>query len=343
MSRYWQVAAGSGGRDYSEQFLKFGMAFVGNKRTMEKVEEGDVVILKSGVRGIRAAGQVVSRCGKHTGFGDKKWLRDFDGWDLSAYCYVDWRRPLTDVPVTGLRQAQLAEVHRPNVKDAADRILTGEIPHEKPEPHGDPDSTESVDDNTLISFLIKQGLRVSQADELTNAISRIRRLVDYYFDCGVPREQVREHETRTFLVIPLLLALGWSEQQLKIELPCGGRNAVDIAGFRKPYTGKKEDNKNCTLIVETKGFSSGLTYAVNQGKRYSESFASCELVVVTNGYCYKIYRKRGEEFESHPSAYLNLRDPRDKYPLDPANVEGAPQAIRCLLPGYVNDQADVMT
>lgn len=339
MPKYWQVAAGSRGRDYSEQFLRFGMAFVGNPKTIEKVEEGDVVILKSGVKGIRAAGEVVKRHGRHKGVGDKKWLRDFDGWDLSAYCYVDWRRPLTDVPVTGLRQAQLSEVHRPNVKDAADRVLTGEIPHEKLEPEGDPDSTESVDDNTLINFLIKQGLRVSQADELTNAISRIRRLVDYYFDCGVPWEQVREHETRTFLVIPLLLALGWSEQQLKIELPCGGRNAVDIAGFRKPYIGKKEDNKNCTLIIETKGFSSGLTYAVNQGKRYSNSFGSCKLVVVTNGYCYKIYRKQGNDFQDYPSAYINLRNPQDKYPIDPANVKGATDAIRYLLPSDVNDEA----
>ena len=339
MRKYWQVAAGSGGRDYSEQFLRFGMAFVGNPKTMEKVEEGDVLILKSGVKGIRAAGQVVCRGGRHKGLGDKKWLRDFDGWDLSAYCYVDWCRPSTDVSVTGLRQAQLMEVHRQNVRDAADRLVRGEIPHEKPEPEPDPEPTESVDYDTLISFLIKQGLRVSQADELTNAISRIRRLADYYFGSGVRWEDVREHETRTFLVIPLLLALGWAEQQLKIELPCGGRSSVDIAGFRKPYMGIK-DNKNCTLIIETKGFSSGLTYAVEQGKRYSDSFESCRLVLVTNGYCYKIYRKHGEEFENYPSAYINLRDPQDKYPIDPANVNGATDAIKCLLPSDVNDDAN---
>lgn len=338
MSKYWQVAAGSRGRDYSEQFLRFGMAFVGNPKTMEKVEEGDVLILKAGVKGIRAAGQVVNRGGTYKGLGDKNWLRDFDGWDLSAYCYVDWRRPSMDVPVTGLRQGQLVEVRRQNVKDAADRIVNGEIPHENPEPKPEPEPTKCVDDNTLISFLIKQGLRVSQADELTNTISRIRRLADYYHDC-VPWERVREHETRTFLVIPLLLALGWAEQQLKVELPCGGRKAVDIAGFRRPYTGKRSDNENCTLIIETKGFASGLSYAEDQAKRYSDSFESCKLVLVTNGYCYKAYRKEGDEFRKDPSAYLNLRNPQDAYPIDPANVRGATEAIKCLLPSYVNDEA----
>ena len=231
MDRYWQVAAGSGGRDYSTEFLKFGMAFVGETKTMGKVEEGDIVILKSGVTNIRAVGRVVNRDGKYKGFGDKKWLRDFDGWDLSAYCYVDWRIPSMNVPAAGLCQGQMVEAHVQSVKDVADRLVQGEIlPHEP-----EPEETADVTDDALISFLIEHGLPVSQADELTLAISRIRRLAQYYHR-GVGWEHVREHEARTFLVFPLLLALGWAEQQLKIELPCGDRKAVDIAGFSKPYS-----------------------------------------------------------------------------------------------------------
>lgn len=338
MRKYWQVAAGSGGRDYSEEFLRFGMAFVGTDvDKMEEAKEGDIFVLKSGISWIRAVGRVVKRDGKIC-HGDREWLHDFDGWKLPAYRYVEWFK--ADVPVTGLTRGTMREIHNQAPKDVANKIIDGPIEPEKHEP--EPEPTEKVDDDTLISFLIKEGLRVSQADELTNTIARIRRLADYYFDC-VPWEQVREHETRTFLVIPLLLALGWAEQQLKIELPCGGRSKVDIAGFRRPYKGTRDDNKNCTLIIETKGFSSGLTYALEQGKRYSDSFESCKLVVVTNGYCYKIYSKRGEEFENYPSAYLNLRDPRNKYPIDPDKVEGAPDAIKCLLPSYVNDEVYVET
>jgi len=39
---------------------------------------------------------------------------------------------------------------------------------------------------------------------------------------------IREHETRTFLVIPLLLALGWAEQQLKIEMPAAGAESISL-------------------------------------------------------------------------------------------------------------------
>ena len=48
MNKYWQIAAGSAGRDYSNLFLKFGMAFVGGETpiaTMKEVDAGDVIVL----------------------------------------------------------------------------------------------------------------------------------------------------------------------------------------------------------------------------------------------------------------------------------------------------------
>ena len=93
---YWQIAAGSTGRNYAELFVKFGMAFVGGQkeiRSMAEVSVGDIVLLKIGLSKIYAVGEVVARDGKHEGNADKSWLRDFDGWDLSAYCYVDWHVP----------------------------------------------------------------------------------------------------------------------------------------------------------------------------------------------------------------------------------------------------------
>jgi hypothetical protein len=144
-------------------------------------------------------------------------------------------------------------------------------------------------------------------------------------------EDVREHETRTFLVIPLLLALGWSEQQIKIELSCSG-GRIDIACFASSY---KRDNNECVAIIETKGFSSGLDYAAKQAKSYSKDFPNCKIIIVTNGYCYKVYRRdkaNQSRFSPLPLAYLNLLKPKDSYPLDPKNVGGALEAIKCLLP-----------
>ena len=94
--KYWQVAAGSEGRDrgYEKFFLRHGMAFVGpGYEAMQQIDVGDIVLLKRGSSEIVTAGEVVQRNGVHRGEGGKEWLQDFDGWDLSAYCYVNWRVP----------------------------------------------------------------------------------------------------------------------------------------------------------------------------------------------------------------------------------------------------------
>ena len=63
MTKYWKIAAGSEGRDYSRFFLKFGIAFVGGDTQcarMKQVEEGDIILLKVG-KSIKAAGIVERR------------------------------------------------------------------------------------------------------------------------------------------------------------------------------------------------------------------------------------------------------------------------------------------
>jgi hypothetical protein len=325
---YWQIAAGSAGREYSNSFLKYGMAFVGGPKqiaTMNEVDPGDIVILKQGTGKILAAGEVVQRKGQHKGSGDKQWLRDFDGWDLEAYCFVDWRQSNSPVTTSGLTRATIQRVHQQKHRDIANHILArGKAFPLSPEPL----ETEKIEDKEILKFLIKEGLRPSDADELTTTLSRIRLLADYYYN-HCEWEDIREHETRTFLVIPLLLALGWSEQQLKIELPCSS-GRIDIACFPKSY---KRNNEECIAIIETKDFSSGLDYAPHQARTYSKDLPVCKAVIVTNGYCYKTFlRDKTGQFLTAPSAYLNLLSPRKRYPLDPKNVGGALDAIKWLLP-----------
>lgn len=119
-------------------------------------------------------------------------------------------------------------------------------------------------------------MRPKTAENLTATLDRIRSLAQYYHE-HYDRPDVREHETRTFLVIPLLLALGWAEQQIKIELPVKDRRRADVACFPKPYTKK---NPGCVLILETKAFSQGLDYAPEQAKRYPDSLPKCQVVVL---------------------------------------------------------------
>ena len=126
MANYWQIAAGSQGRDYSEYFIRFGMVFVGGKEKadlMSEVKIGDRVLLKSGLSKLVAAEEVVNRDGEHSEEGDKEWLRDVDGWDLRAYCYVDWYIPAKPVGVEGLNRNTIQRVHKQQPQLKAAKVI----------------------------------------------------------------------------------------------------------------------------------------------------------------------------------------------------------------------------
>lgn len=326
MSNYWQVAAGSAGREYSDEFIRYGLAFVGGGTqidTMARVQPGDRVLLKRGKSELRAVGVVVARDGKHNGCGDKTWLRDFDGWDLEAYCFVEWHVPPKPLSVSGLTRATIQAIRVQKIIDTVEKILK-EQPASSFET--EPITTRQVEDEELIEFLIRQGLRIAAAEELTATFRRIRRLANYYRHHPAGWDQIREHETRTFLIVPLLLALGWSEQAIKIEQPTSG-GRVDLALFDGPFTG---DPSECISLIETKGFAQGLSYAPEQARNYAQHFPKCQVIFVSNGYCYKAYRRNENGFSVEPSAYLNVCDPREAYPVNP-KIPGALEVLRLLL------------
>ena len=163
--RYWQVAAGSSGRDYTQSFLDFGMALVGGKtqrETIVQVQPGDCVVLKRGMSAITAVGHVVNRDGdKCCGDGDKEWLRDFDGWDLAGYCYVDWHVPDQPVSVKGLTRSTIQRLNRNDLKTVADDLLKLP-PNRKIKP--EPAPTRKLSDEAMLEFLIREGLRPAAAE-----------------------------------------------------------------------------------------------------------------------------------------------------------------------------------
>lgn len=332
---YWQVAAGNAHtRDYTQAFLKFGIAFVGRHRydAMDSVRVGDRIILKKGKSAIAAVGRVVERDGRCRGRGDKPWLKDFDGWMLEGYCHVDWHVPEAPILVQGLARDTLSGLNLPELRALADKVLA-EVPPLAMRAL-EPKPTRRITDEEILTFLIRRGLRPAAADELTAALRRIRLLAThYYHDCRW--EDVREHETRTFLILPLLLALGWPEQKLKIELGAGQKR-IDVACFAKPYGRGKDDepnNQDCLVILESKRFEHGLDRAPVQARGYAEHFPACRCVIVSNGYCYKAYHRDlvTGAFALTPTAYLNLLDPQDRCPLDPDNVKGALDVLEALM------------
>ena len=329
----WQIAAGSHQREYSDEFLSRGMAFLGGASRIKRlgqVRPGDLLVLKQGLKKVVAIGRVVERDGRHYGCGDKHWLRDFDGWDLQAYVYVEWRRPKEPLPDLGLKMGAFSRIKGAGteivVRAAFEQGESVQITTPEPGP------TRPVDDAQILAALAARGMTDEQAQRVKAAFARIRELARYYREeCN--SNDVREHEARTFLVVPLLLALGWTERQIKIELGAG-RGRIDIACFGRPYTrlGRKTNDQDCELIIETKGLKQGLSLAPAQVRGYAEFYPSTRAIVVTNGYCYKVYVKQDGEFPELPTCYLNLLDPRDRYPLDPVHTAGCVEVLTELLP-----------
>src|SRR6266567_1206384 len=251
--------AGSFGREYSKAFLKFGMAFVGGHEHVEsiqRVKPDDRILLKKGKSELVAVGRVVARDGKYAGKDDKKWLRDFDGWNLAGYCFVEWHKldKATAVPGLGRRTIEPATSH--SLRQLAEEVLAQNPVHPSdPEP---PDVDELKDDE-ILRFLVAEGLRPAAAEEVGAALRRIRTLAEFYYrHCSW--NDIREHELRAFLVMPLLLGLGWSEQQIKLEYPAKTGGKIDVACFAVPYSKENKAppvgpiNDTCRLIVETTHF-----------------------------------------------------------------------------------------
>lgn len=296
---------------------------------MQNVRLGDVVIARRGMTEIIAAGTVVERDGNHLGNGDKEWLRDYDGWDLKAYCRVNWHKPHKPELTNGLTRSTIQRVHKPHIIELADKIIA--TAPEQTVLDQEPSDVATLQDDEILNFMIHEGLRPADAEELTATFNRIRLLAKYYYDADRWAD-VREHETRTFLVIPLLLALGWTEQQIKIELPVPSVGRADIVCYSRPFMKQDSEPK---FIIETKGFSQGLAFAPDQAMGYAEKLPSCTCIFVTNGYCYKAYiRQEDGSFSQTPTAYLNLLDPKSKYPLDPEHVEGGLEVLKLLMPAY---------
>lgn len=341
---FWQVGSGQQGkREYAEECIKFGMAFAGIEawdKGMKDVVEGDVVVLRRGLTEIVAVGKVVEHAGEVAGRadeGNKPWLKDFDGWDLSAYCYVEWHRVERNEGLCrGLSRHPFSALKNENLKSRAVQLLET-TPISAANRNG-PSSTRGIGDAELKQFLRE---RCGERSELAfSEIEDVRNLARKYFDAGYGYwNEFKEHEIRTFLIVPLLVALGWKKERIKIEvnprmLAVEKTGSIDVACFSEDYApGKRDENsETCKLIVETKRFSHGLAAeAVEQAERYAKPLKNCHLMFVSNGYCYKAFERSGKCFSKRPSAYLNLLRPTERYPLDP-DVEGALKVLELLLP-----------
>ncbi len=274
---YWQVAAGDGGRDYSEVFTKFGVMLVGSgnpgdyfekkdtykkyhwgrqvRALAEQAREGDVVVLKRPSRKlweVLAVGRVKEEYQYQSIF------EDVEGWDLQHCRKVEWFLPEGKMLIPGLARGTFRRIYN---EEAIQQISQVFQSGSKISPERLPEIASKLSDEDLINHLINNGLRPKDAEELAQTIARIRRLVRWYWSYGA---DIKEHETRVFLILPLLFALGWSEQRLKIEW-----KGTDIAFFEKPYNRQNKNPKNCITILESKRFWGGCRLSTTTGRSRS--------------------------------------------------------------------------
>lgn len=328
--KYWLVAAGDTHRDYSDVFLRFGVMLVGpgdigsyfeNKeeyleisrvcRFAEELEPGDIVILKHGIQSIVAAGVVDER---EDSYFHSEVFGDVQGFTIQHGRYVTWHKPKREIRISGLARGALTRTYELKICKVADRIISENKPIS---PEKIPAQANRVGDEELIGYLISHGLSSGQAEDVIRAFWRIRRLGNWYEEEG---EDVSEHETRAFLVVPLLLALGWPEQRLKIEW-----KHLDIAFFDNNYT----RGERPTMILESKRLYRPLLRAEKQVKGYSRKFPECHKLVVSNGIRYLLFMKENRVWA--PQAYLNLLNLLDRHPYH-VEIAGAPELLTELLP-----------
>lgn len=330
----WQIGSGDSSRDYSDVFLDFGVALVGPGnpgeegkpaaeryykdnpgvknwgKVLRQVKKGNWLVLRSGQRIIRAVGKVASDYEYNELFGDT------DGWDLQHLVPVDWYRPKNGKDITFdssvLVRTTLTGCSN---KTVVDRIRAEEFERRLPtRNYKELKVPKKLDISDISQALIDYGVRIQDAENIGATIERIIKLTKWYYykDHGV-----LEHEIRTFMVVPLLISLGWSEQKIKIEY-----NKIDVAIFSKSFVGDYKAHPH--IIIETKRFSDGLSFTEGQAKQYSKDYPGCGMLITTNGFRYKIFEKKGDDFEW--TAYLNMFNLREHHSLYP-EISGAGRAL----------------
>lgn len=241
----WQIACGEKGRRYQRLFLDHDVMFVGPGRfgpyAPEQYEEnpearaegegkityirqfatevrpGDLVLLRSGYN-VLSIGTVESDYFHTTAFDDVY------GWDLEHCRRVIWQRQhdnalqsiqaKSDLFAGRTKMPSFSRVHEPKnlnpVRDLLSQITLRES-NDLPQPPPPPLTPEELSD-----ALFREGLGYDACLHVERAVRKLRGLLNWYNQERSPGRST-EHEVVAHLILPLMLALGWSEQLLALE------------------------------------------------------------------------------------------------------------------------------
>jgi hypothetical protein len=121
-----------------------------------------------------------------------------------------------------------------------------------------------------------------------------------------PEGRPSDQETICYLVVPLLLSLGWSQQTAAVQW-----NYVDVALF----DGMPPIDATLACVVEAKLLGRSVFSPLGQAREYAlrPGRERCGRLIVTDGIRYALHRRSGDAFTL--KAYLNVLSVRDCYPV----------------------------
>lgn len=277
---------------------------------------GDIVLLRNR-HSLIAIGEIPDE-----GYSWEKCFDDIDGWNLQHTRRVIWQEHLDDEiarvdnSLLGLFSTRKQVPTFTRVRDSSvlqpvthliDRVQSRPL-KEFVTNVPDPLSMDQVG-----TELFAKGLSNEVVDRVVNVIERQRRLTHWYQEFGKSTKRPTEHEVVAYMILPLLLALGWSEQLLAIEW-----NKLDLAGFTSTPTTKS----NCVLICEAKRLGHGLNAVLDQATGYykKHNLNACKKIVLSDGVrLYSYTRQNDGKFETNPSGYFNVEKIRTNH-ITPSNT-----------------------
>ena len=353
MTQVWQIAAGETGRDYSKLFLDYDVMFMGPGRfgayyknqyeTLEKdkiisnsdatqlrqfcteTKSGDIVLLRLGSQA-KAIGLIQGK----TRYGWTEVFDDVYGWDLQHTHRVIWQHHLTEElqkiqesrKLFHYRGSSFSKVHKLDVqvKDLFNQCKFRDI---KPLPS----LPKPLTFEELGTELFAKGLPNEDVDKFILAIQRQRRLSMWYRDNNQSKKPA-EHEVVAHMILPFMLALGWSEQLLAVEW-----NRIDFAAFS--CTPRK--GENVCLLCEAKEYGHSLQNTLPQAMDYvkKHKLNNCKRILLTDGARLYLYQRQPDnDWDEKPVGYLNVNLIRTKYFI-PSGTN-AIDTIMALTPAGIN-------
>jgi hypothetical protein len=340
--RVWQQACGDTNRNYSKICLMWdvilnGPGYAGrlpekndkyisegissHKRTdlwrfSQKMEDGDVVVLRIGTSTVLAVGEII---------GEYEWndcFRDVDGWDLQHVRRVRWLWNGITSPkefaTYDLKQGDTTqELTGNNVLSWLNDL---EIPDDryKSEITELPKVGRFITQEEIAEYLFEEGVSSNSIEILTREFDELSRIAKWY---SKKNQHPSEFETVSYLVVPLLRALGWTPQKMAIEW-----NKVDVALFDQ----LPREDINLSIVVEAKKKGSSCLSAISQAQGYAIGKDNCRRLIVSDGLRYGIYLKNDDDYILN--AYFNLTDLRESYPI--YKCHGIREALQIMTPEW---------